>query len=454
MILKKLLSVLQAVLASSACLLLAVSNNASAQDPQIRAGTRTGVVGVRIAAPEFQASGDAKAAALTTLFNKVLWDDLEYSGVLTLVSRSFYPLGAFSKPADIKIQDWTSAAVDAQFIAFGETRVQGNDLVVEARLWDLKASQNREAIGQRYRGSGATEEAARLYAHTLADKIVELIGGGIRGIATSKIAYVTERSRGVKEVYVMDYDGANARPLTSFNSLALTPSWSPDGEKVAFTSYRRGSADIEVISAIDRKIYPFQPAGGTTTTPSWSPDGSKIAFATSRDNNDGTEIYVADWNGRNLRRLTVSKGVDISPTWNPKTGRELAFVSDRAGSAQIYIMDAEGTNVRRLIDGGGAAVNPAWSPDGQRIAFAWQRERGFFDIYIHDLATGRNIQLTQSQGNNERPTWAPDGRHIAFESNRQGPTEIYTMLADGTKVRQLTRTGKNQGPAWSNYAPN
>jgi len=214
---------------------------------------------------------------------------------------------------------------------------------------------------------------------------------------------------------------------------------------------RTGAVDIEIISRIDRHSYPFQRPGGTTTTPAWSPDGSQLAFATSRDGSD-TEIYVADWNGKNLHRLTVSKSVDISPVWNPKTGKEIAFVSDRSGTAQIYIMDAEGTNVRRIIEDGGTAVNPAWSPDGQRIAFAWQRSRtSYFDLYIHDLATGNNVQLTQDLGNNERPTWAPDGRHLAFESTRNGTAQIYSMLADGMKVRQLTQTGKNTGPAWSMY---
>jgi TolB protein len=136
--------------------------------------------------------------------------------------------------------------------------------------------------------------------------------------------------------------------------------------------------------------------------PAWSPDGSKIAFATSRDGSD-MEIYVADWNGKNLRRLTVNKGVDVSPVWNPKTGREIAFTSGRTGSAQIYIMDAEGTNVRRLFEDSGDAVNPAWSPDGQRIAFAWQRSRtSNFDIYIHELATGQNVQITHDAGNNRK----------------------------------------------------
>jgi TolB protein len=114
-------------------------------------------------------------------------------------------------------------------------------------------------------------------------------------------------------------------------------------------------------------------------------------------------------------------------------------------------MDAEGTNVRRIIDQGGQAVNPNWSPDGQMIAFAWQKSRTDFDIYIHNLATGANVQLTHGQGRNEKPTWSPDGRHLAFESTRGGTSQIYSMLANGTKLRRLTQAGINTAPAWSQY---
>jgi TolB protein len=143
--------------------------------------------------------------------------------------------------------------------------------------------------------------------------------------------------------------------------------------------------------------------------------------------------------------------VDSSPAWNPATGREIAFVSDRSGTPQIYIVDAEGGNLRQVVIEGGHADEPAWSPNGRFLSFVWQRSGRNNDIYLHDLQTGQNFQLTQNSGSNERPSFSPDGRHIVFESNRSGSKQIYSMLLDGSRVKQLTREGSNESPAWSNY---
>jgi TolB protein len=426
--------------------LITAVNAGVARSRQINTGTDIGKIGIKIAVPDFQPA-DPAAASRAALFNRVLQDDLSYSGGVTVVSSSLYPLGKFSGPGDIKPDDWTTPSVDAQFIAFGNMRVNGG-VSIEARLWDLKGpAANREVFGNRL-NSDDNDAGVRKAAHMVADMIIDRLGGA-RGIAQTQIAYISERTTGVKELYLMDYDGNDPQPMTAYKSTILTPAWSPDGEKIAFTSFRRGPPDIEILSRLDHRPYTFERAGGNTFTPSWSPDGSKIAFASSRDGS--LQIYVADWNGKNLQRLTTGKGGTNSPVWNPKTGRQLAFISDRSGSPQIYIMDVDGTNVRRLIEEGGHTDEPAWSPDGERIAFAWQRSKtSNYDIYIHEFASGKNTQIT-SDGDNERPSWAPDGRHLVFQSTRNGGNQIFSMLLDGSKVRQLTTTGRNTGPAWSGY---
>jgi TolB protein len=152
--------------------------------------------------------------------------------------------------------------------------------------------------------------------------------------------------------------------------------------------------------------------------------------------------------------LTADRGLDVSPVWNRKTNSQIAFASDRATNLpQIYTMEADGTNQQRLTDQG-YAVSPSWSPNGQFLVFAWVRhygpgEPGSRDIYLMDVASKQFVQLTHDGGRNDSPSWSPDGRHIVFQSSRSGKDEIWSMLADGTKVQQLTFTGSNSQPNWS-----
>lgn len=432
-------------------LLLSGVHGALAQEGIVGGVSRRGVDAVKLAIPEFKSfSPSDKANRLTQVFNEVLWSDLEFSGNIELASRSFYPAGNFAVPSDIKPDDWMKPGIEAAYVAFGTTTLMGTQFRVEAQLMDLKSQQRVIASG--YPGLD-TEDSARLIAHTFADAILQQLGFG-KGISKTQIAFVSSRlGNNTKEIFVMDYDGNNQRRLTAIGSLAITPNWSQDGQRIAYTTWRSGQPNIEITSASGQRQRFEQQTGVTNTTPAWSPDGRQLAFSTKSGDNGGFDIYVADASGAQPRRLTNSPRIDTSPSWNPATGRQIAFVSDRSGSPQIYTMEADGSSVMRLIDGGGDAENPAWSPDGTMIAFAWQKPRtGNFDIYIHHLATGMNIQLTQNAGNNERPTWAPDGKHLAFQSNRTGTNQIYSMLLDGRKVRQLTTAaGINEGPSWSGY---
>ena len=420
--------------------------------PQVdwfRTGTGMGVQKIRVALPSFTAR-DAQVETFAEVFNSVLWNDLEVSGILELVSPSFYPLSVPQRPAELQHEAWSEAPTGAHMVAYGVVLTGENQLLVDAWLSDVRNPRSPPVLGKRYRGD-LTEDQARQLAHQFADDIIERLSGGLPGIARSKIAYVSDRS-GSKEIWVMDYDGQNQRQLTRCGTLCLTPRWSPDNAQIAYTAYEQASGGvprtrIQIFSLVMNRNVAFPAFEGTTTTPAWSPNGQRIAFSSSRSGDP--EIYDASRDGSGLRRLTHVRGVDVSPAWNPRTGNQIAFVSDRGGSPQIYLMDAEGANVERLTDGTGYAVSPAWSPNGQLLAFSWQREGGPFDLYVMDVATRQTVQLTRDAGRNEQPSWAPDGRHLVFQSTRNGRNQIWMMLADGTGLRQLTFERSNTAPNWA-----
>lgn len=411
-----------------------------------------GVPKFRVAIADFQSVGaDEQTPKLASVFNSVLSNDVDNVGLFDLVSKSFIPSKQPGSVAELNITDWTNPPVSADILAFGNVQMEAGQMTVEAHLYDLKNPNAPSIIGRRYRGD-PSELTARSMAHQFADEIVLRLSGGTRGIASTRIAYGHRAGRGGnKEIYLCDYDGYNPHPMRVFGSISLTPRWSPDNTKIAFTTYREGNPDIDIFSLETNSLLSFAHYRGLNTTPSWSPDGEKIAFCSSMSGYP--EIYLSDSHGRNLQRLTYSvHSGNNSPAWNPKTGAQIAFISDRSGIAQLYVMDSDGSNVMRMIDEGGWVDSPSWSPDGQFVAFMWKRkgEGGNFDIYILEVATRRWIQLTQDQGQNENPSWAPDSRHLVFSSNRTGTYQLYTMLANGKNVKQITFQGESTNPNWSN----
>jgi len=416
----------------------------------IKTGTGLGVEKVRLAVSDFKAStSDAQSAALLKTFNDTLWNDLDNSGVVELVSKSFYPLQVPSQPSDVSFTAWNAPPPNAAMLAFGNLVATSDKLTVQGWLYDVKNTASPQVLGKQY-ADAPTENAARLIAHKFADEIIMRLGGGIAGICESQIYFVSDRS-GHKEIWVMDYDGSNQRQLTHLDSIALSPRISPDGSRLAFSSLTKNGWDIMMYSLDLNRMVSFPRFGGTNLSPAWSGDGLKLGFSSSRAGE--SQIYVSDASGGNVRRLTSNKGPDVSPVWNRKTGAQIAFVSGQTGLPQIYTMEADGTNQQRVTDQG-YAVSPAWAPNGQFLSLAWVRkygpgEPGASDIYLMDIASKQWVQLTHDGGRNDFPSWSPDGRHIVFQSSRSGKEEIWMMLADGTKTRQLTFTGRNTQPNWS-----
>lgn len=422
----------------------------SAQTDWIRTGTGLGIEKVRIAVPDFKSSSqDPANADLLRAFNTTLFNDLTYAGIFDVVSKSFYPLEVPGSPQEIQLEAWGNPPPNAAMVAFGNLNKTGDDVAVQGWLFDVKNSASPQVLGKQYREK-ATVENARLIAHRFADEIIFRLGGGIPGVAETKIVYVGGRT-GHKEIWMMDYDGEGQAQITKLGSVSLSPRISPDLSRIAFTTLARGGVDLAMYSLELGKMVTFPRFAGTTQSAAWSPDGTKLAFSSSMRGDP--EIFIADASGANPKRVTANKGGNSSPVWNPKTGSQIAFVSGRTGLPQIYTMETDGTNLQRMTEGG-YAVSPSWSPNGQFLAFAWKRNYGpgapgGQDIYVMDIASKQWVQLTHDGGTNDFPSWSPDGRHIVFESTREGGTQIWTMLADGSQQRKLTSGTHNQQPCWS-----
>ncbi len=416
----------------------------------IKTGTGLGVEKVRLAAADFKASNqDPRNSDLQHVFNDTLWNDLDNAGIFDMVSKSFYPLGEVGAPADVKFQSWSAAPVNAAMLAFGNLGVSENNVTVQGWLFDVVNITSPQVLGKQYQDV-ATPAATRIIAHKFADEIIFRLGGGVSGIAESQIYFVSSRS-GHKEIWAMDYDGQNQHQITHQGSISLSPRISPDGSRLAFSSMTKSGWEILMYSMELNRTVAFPHFGGTNLSPAWAPDGMKLAFSSSRAGH--SEIYTVDAAGGNLKRLTNSRGPDVSPVWNRKTGAQISWVSGRTGLPEVYTMEADGTNVQQLTDQG-YAVSPSWSPNGQFLVIAWMRHYGpgapgAQDLYIMDVASKQWVQLTHDGGRNDFPSWAPDGRHIVFQSSRSGSEEIWSMLADGTNQKRLTFSGRNTQPNWS-----
>lgn len=425
-----------------------------------KTGTGLGVQKVKLAVPEFKAE-NTQTTPLEQLFHEVLVDDLSYSGIVDMVSTSFYPVHTPSVPNELDPEEWRQSPANAMMVAFGNLTANGTSLALSGYLYDVRQSPSLSILEKTY-NANATEDGARQLAHEFADDIISRLSGGVPGIAQTKIAFVSNRN-GHKEIWEMDYDGANQHQLTHLGTTSLTPRWSPDDSHIAFTCfepYRNVvSAQICMYSTLTNRLISFPRFPGTSSSPGWSPDGTQLAFMASLQGEP--DIYVTDSFGRRMHRLTYSVGVSTSPTWNPKTGNQIIFVSDRGGLPDLFEMNSDGSNTQRIplsaatgvaaadLPATGYVIDPAWSPNGELLAFSWRRPAGNYDLYVMDLATHQLIELTRDSGQNERPSWAPDDRHLVFESTRSGTLQIWSMLADGSEPRQLTSSGRNESPNWS-----
>ena len=273
------------------------------------------------------------------------------------------------------------------------------------------------------------------------------------------------------DIYVMAADGKNQRRLTNNPATDHSPSWLPDGKRIAFVSERDGhvhpirgfpTSEIYVMDADGSNQLNLTNNPHDDRSPSWSPDGKRIVFESDRDNDRGhnIEIYVMAADGSNQLNLTNNLTEDRYPAWSPD-GERIAFSARREGHVvhnldityEIYVMDADGGNEQRLTENRHNDMYSSWSPDGERIAFVSDRKGNWenYEIYVMDCRWGQSTKAHPSPRLGQLSLMVPDGERIAFMSERDGNYEIYVMDADGGNLQNLTNNpGGDFGPAWLN----
>ncbi len=427
------LAALLALLAS----LVATSVHAQGLSGTQRQGT---IAPIPIAIPGFLGDDPKLAADIAG----VVAADLERSGLF----RSLDQASFLERISDVnrapRFPDWRAIRADALVVGRVLRRSDGR-VGAEFRLWDV--TRGKQLSGQRFT---TIAKNWRRIGHIIADQVYERLTGE-KGYFDTRVVYIDEtgpKKRRVKRLAIMDQDGANVRMLSNGRELVLTPRFSPSSQQIAFMSYGTGQPRVFMMNLETGQRQVVGDFPGMTFAPRFSPDGKKIIM--SLQEGGGSSIFEMDLSSRQTRRLTnVPEAIDTGPSYSPD-GRPVVFESDREGTQQLYVINWNGSGVRRISFGRGRYSTPVWSPRGDYIAFTKQLMGRFLIGVIRPDGSGERIL---SEGfHNEGPTWAPNGRVLMFFREQRGGNggpRIYSVDITGYNERVVKTPSFASDPAWS-----
>jgi TolB protein len=362
----------------------------------------------------------------------IVQSDLERSGLFKALNSAGISLDEMSRP------DWSSlrsSSVEA-LVAGSVTRLADGRFDVRARLWDAVKGQEKAD----FRDTVVVGDL-RMSAHRLSDWVYQQLTG-TPGVFATRISYVT-KAAGRYSLWIADADGEGAKSALSSPEPIISPSWSPNGQQLAYVSFETRKAVIyvhELASGQRRVVANFK---GSNSAPAWAPDGRSLVATLSRDG--GSQLYRIDLAGGDPKRLTQGN-INTEPAFSPD-GTALYFVSDRGGSPQIYRMPAQGGPAERVTFAGNYNISPTISPDGRWLAYVSRSGAGF-SLQLMDILSGQVTALTDTSAD-ERPSFAPNSRMIMYATVQRGQEALMTTTLDGRiRARLAGQAGDLREPHW------
>ncbi|MCW8935274.1 MAG: Tol-Pal system beta propeller repeat protein TolB [Gammaproteobacteria bacterium] len=395
---------------------------------------------VPVAVVPFELIG--QAAGLTNV-SDIVAADLKRSGKFSPIEKS--KLIAYPKDLEeVNYKLWRVAGID--HLVIGKLNViKPGQYEISFRLVDV--FKGVQVLGYQF---AANDHSLRSISHHISDLIYEKITGQ-KGAFDTKIAYVTaERKQGMQPSYklqVADTDGFNSQTVLNSTQPIMSPSWSPDGNKLAYVSFEKRKSEIYVQNLFSQKREKVSTFKGINGAPVWSPDGKKLALTLSKGGNP--DIYILTLETKKLKQITKHWGIDTEPAWTPD-GSEVVFTSSRSGKPQIYRVPAKGGLAKRITFDGKYNASPEVSSDGRTLIYV-QGEGNIFKISSMDLQSGF-VQVLTDGPLDESPSFAPNGSMILYASTDKFKGVLAAVSTDGRfKQKLVLSEGDVREPTWGPF---